>query len=170
MLFVYIGVAVLAVILVILVFAMLYRVIVSTNEVHIIQRNESTTVYGGGAKDGTKTNNVYYNIPSWIPAFGISRIVLPISHFSIDLNNYETFDKDKVPFVVDVNGFFRISNPAQAAQRIENFEALRVQLTQIVDGAMRTVFAKKTVIEIMEARSEISEMFNEEVVTQLANW
>lgn len=67
-------------------------------------------------------------------------------------------------------GFFRIANPVEAAEKIESFEHLKDQLQQIISGAIRTVFSGKTIIEIMEARSAISEMFNKEVQPQLINW
>lgn len=143
-----------------------FRVVVSTNEVHIIQKKTTSISYGRGQAAG----NVYYNFPSWIPVIGISRIILPVSNFDITLNGYEAFDKDKVPFRVDVVGFFRIANPIEAAEKIESFEHLKAQLEQIINGAIRTVLAGKTITEIMEARSAISEMFNKEVQPQLVNW
>ena len=144
----------------------MFRVVVSTNEVHIIQKKKSSISYGKWHDAG----NVYYNFPSWLPVIGISRIILPVSNFNITLNSYEAFDKDKVPFRVDVVGFFRIANPVEAAEKIESFEHLKDQLQQIISGAIRTVFSGKTIIEIMEARSAISEMFNKEVQPQLINW
>lgn len=133
-----------------------FRVVVSTNEVHIIQKKKTSISYGKGQEAG----NVYYAFPSWIPLVGISRIILPVSNFDITLEGYEAFDKDKVPFRVDVVGFFRISNAVEAAEKIESFEHLKTQLTQIINGAIRTVFSGKTIIEIMEERSTISVLFN----------
>lgn len=143
-----------------------FRVVVSTNEVHIIQKKKTSISYGKGQEAG----NVYYAFPSWIPLVGISRIILPVSNFDITLEGYEAFDKDKVPFRVDVVGFFRISNAVEAAEKIESFEHLKTQLTQIINGAIRTVFSGKTIIEIMEERSTISVLFNQEVQPQLIHW
>jgi flotillin len=68
--------------------------------------------------------------------------------------------RDKVPFRVDVVGFFRIANPIEAAEKIESFEHLHNQLKLIINGAIRTVLSSKTIIEIMEERSTISQLFN----------
>ncbi len=143
-----------------------FRVVVSTNEVHIIQKKKTSISYGKGQEAG----NVYYAFPSWIPIIGISRIVLPVSNFDISLDAYEAFDQNKVPFRVDVVGFFRIANPIEAAEKIESFEHLHNQLKLIINGAIRTVLSSKTIIEIMEERSTISQLFNQEVEPQLKNW
>lgn len=143
-----------------------FRVVVSTNEVHIIQKKSTSISYGKWQVAG----NVYYAFPSWLPLIGISRIVLPVSNFDISLDAYEAFDKDKVPFRVDVVGFFRIANPIEAAEKIESFEHLHNQLKLIINGAIRTVLSSKTIIEIMEERSTISQLFNAEVEPQLQNW
>ena len=58
---------------------LLFRRVVATNEVHIVQTSKSTTSYG---KDTTNGNS-YYEFPSWIPIIGVTKIVLPVSIFSI---------------------------------------------------------------------------------------
>jgi flotillin len=86
------------------------RRIVPTNVVHIVQRGNTTTSYGVG-----KTSNVYYEWPAWLPKFGVSVRELPLSNFDIDLREYFAYDKDRVPFVVDVKAFFHINNTNIAA-------------------------------------------------------
>src|SRR5688572_11745861 len=78
-----------------------WRVVVPTNLVHIVQSSRKTTSYGaiGGA------GNAYYNIPSFIPFFGVTRIILPVNNFSILLSAYEAYDKDRAPFELDIIGF-----------------------------------------------------------------
>lgn len=145
--------------------SMLFRVVVSTNEVHIIQRNKTSVSYG---KD--QGANVYYNRPSRMPFIGITKIVLPVSNFDISLEWYEAYDKHKVPFEVDVVGFFRISDPVKAAQRISSYEDLKLQLANVVNGSIRKVLSGHEIIDIMESRNTISNEFTEEVEPQLANW
>ncbi|EEV25323.1 SPFH domain-containing protein [Actinobacillus minor 202] len=70
-----------------LVIALLFRRVVKTNEVHIVQSGGKTTSYG---KD-TGNGNVYYAFPSWLPVIGVSTIVLPVSVFSIKIDNYERY-------------------------------------------------------------------------------
>jgi len=146
--------------------AMAFRRVVSANEVHIIQSARKTTSYG---KD-TESGNVYYEWPSSLPIFGVTKIVLPVSVFDLDLSEYEAYDLGRVPFVVDIKSFFRISNTNLAAQRVENFAELKNQLLAIVQGAVRTILAKSDIEEIMETRSKFGQMFTDEVGGQLEHW
>lgn len=149
-----------------IVVAILLRRVVAPNEVHIVQSSKATTSYG---KD-TQNGNTYYEWPSWIPVIGITKTVLPVSVFDIDLHAYEAYDKDRVPFVVDIVAFFRISDSNLAAQRVESFSQLEEQLTMIVKGAIRTVIASHVIDEIMLERSKYGEQFTREVEAQLENW
>ena len=104
--------------------ALMFRRVVATNEVHIIQSAKNTISYG---KD-TGNGNTYYEWPSWIPIFGVTKIILPVSVFDINLNSYEAYDKGRVPFIVDITAFFRIKDSNVAAQRVANFEEFRLDL------------------------------------------
>lgn len=141
------------------------RRIVPTNVVHIVQRGNTTTSYGVG-----KTSNVYYEWPSWLPKFGVNVRQLPVSNFDIDLREYSAYDKDRVPFVVDVKAFFHINNTNIAAEKVESFEELRGQLENVVQGAVRSILAKSKLEEIMEERSIFGKQFTEAVNADLKNW
>ena len=158
---------VLAVVIVLwLVLAILFRRVVSTNVVHIVQRGRTTMPYGTGLTAG----NVYYAWPSWIPRFGINVIQLPVSNFDLTLEDYEAYDMDRVPFMVHVTSFFRIADTALAAQRVDSIVALKEQLMQIVQGAVRKVLASDKVDAIMLERSKFGAAFTAEVVEQLKQW
>lgn len=146
--------------------SIMFRRVVSTNEVHIVQSARKTQSYG---KD-TPNGNVYYEWPSWIPKFGISKIVLPVSVFDLDLAAYEAYDKGRLPFVVDIKAFFRITNSDVAAQRVSSFEDLQSQLLAVVQGAVRTILASSDIEEIMQGRSKFGDEFTKEVTAQLTNW
>jgi flotillin len=146
--------------------SILFRRVVSTNEVHIVQSSKSTTSYG---KD-TGNGNTYYEWPSWIPLIGITKIVSPVSVFDLDLTNYEAYDKGRLPFLVDVKAFFRITDTNIAAQRVSSFDELNTQLKAIVQGAVRTILAGSEIEEIMQGRSKFGEEFTKEVDGQLSNW
>ncbi len=146
--------------------ALFLRRVVSTNEVHIIQSGNATVSYGKDHGAG----NSYYEWPSWIPKIGIVKIVLPVSVFDEDLESYEAYDKGRLPFVVDVKAFFRITDSNVAAQRVSSFDELRNQLRAILQGAVRTILASADIEEIMQGRSQFGEMFTTEVEGQLKNW
>lgn len=141
------------------------RRIVPTNVVHIVQRGSQTVSYGVG-----KQSNVYYEWPAWLPHLGVSVRELPVSNFDIDLESYSAYDKDRVPFFVDVKAFFHIKNTNVAAEKVESFEELRSQLKNVVQGAVRSILAKSKLEEIMEERSIFGEQFTEAVNADLQNW
>lgn len=146
--------------------ALFLRRVVPTNEVHIVQSGKSTVSYGKDHSAG----NTYYEWPSWIPVVGIVKIVLPVSVFDEDLESYEAYDKGRLPFVVDIKAFFRITDSNVAAQRVSSFNELRNQLRAILQGAVRTILASADIEEIMQGRSQFGEQFTKEVESQLKNW
>ena len=61
-----------------IILAAAFRIVVSTNDVHIVQSAKRTVSYGKGEEAG----NTYYQWPSWIPVIGIKVISLPVSVFA----------------------------------------------------------------------------------------
>ncbi|HEY9143064.1 MAG TPA: SPFH domain-containing protein [Arenimonas sp.] len=141
------------------------RRVVPVNEVHIVQTRKNTVSYGKGFD-----SNTYYEWPSRIPMIGLTRVTLPVSNFAIDLPDYAAYDKERVPFLVHVMAFFRISDSNTAAQRVASFEELKDQLTAIVQGSVRTVLAAHEIDQIMLDRSRFGEAFTKEVQPQLGGW
>lgn len=146
--------------------ALFLRRVVPTNEVHIVQSSNKTTSYG---KD-TGNGNTYYQWPSWLPVLGVTKVVLPVSVFDLDLESYEAYDQGRLPFVVDVKAFFRIDNSNLAAQRVASFTELHEQLKAIVQGAVRVILASNDIETILQGRATFGEQFTKEVTEQLANW
>ena len=159
------GLVILGLIGVLLFYLLLLRRIVPTDEVHIVQRGNSTTSYGVG-----KDSNVYYELPVWLPIWGVSVRELPVSNFDVHLENYEAYDQEKVPFVVDVVSFFHISDSNVAAKKVSSFQELEAQLKTIVQGAIRSILANAPIEKIMEDRSTFGLQFTEAVRDDLANW
>jgi flotillin len=149
----------------VLIYVLSLRRIVPTNVVHIVQRGNQTVSYGT-----KKSSNVYYEWPGWLPKLGVTVRVLPVSNFDIELKRYEAYDKDRVPFVVDVKAFFHISDTNVAAEKVESFEELKGQLENVVQGAVRSILAKSKLEEIMEERSVFGKQFTEAVNVDLKNW
>lgn len=147
------------------IYVLTLRRIVPTNVVHIVQRGDKTVSYGVG-----KGSNVYYEFPKWLPKIGVMVRVLPVSNFDIDLSKYSAYDKDRVPFIVDVKAFFHIADTNKAAEKVESFEELKKQLENVVQGSVRSILAKSKLEEIMEERSIFGEKFTESVKTDLSNW
>jgi len=141
------------------------RRIVPTNIVHIVQRGSATVSYGVG-----KTSNVYYEFPSWVPVIGVSVRELPVSNFDIELNKYSAYDKDRVPFVVDIKAFFHIDDTNIAAAKVSSFNEMKDQLENVVQGAVRSILAKNPLEYIMEERSVFGKQFTDSVNSDLKEW
>lgn len=157
---------VVAIIAVTLLAAVLFRIVVSTNDVHIVQSAKKTVSYGKGQDAG----NTYYKWPAWLPVLGVRVIVLPVSVFDLKLDNYAGYDKGRVPFIIDIMAFFRIDDSNMAAQRVHSFQELNDQLLGILQGATRSILAKSDIEEILEKRAEFGKMFTEAVDEQLKAW
>ncbi len=149
----------------VIVIAISFRVVVPTNAVHIVQSAKRSTPYGrdmGG--------NTYYKWPSWVPLIGVKVSVLPLSVFRVELEDYAAYDKGRLPFVLDVLAFFRIADPAKAAERLSSITELDGQLKGIMQGVVRTILANALIEDILGKRAEFSESFTKEVSAQLPQW
>lgn len=146
--------------------AIIFRRVVPTNEVHIVQSSKATVSYGKDSGNG----NTYYEWPSWMPLFGVTKVRLPVNIFDLDLEGYEAYDQGRLPFVVDVKAFFQITNSNIAAQSVLSFDELREQLKAIVQGAVRVILASNSIETILQGRSTFGEQFTKEVAEQLTRW
>ena len=156
------------------------RRVVKPSEVHVVRESKNTLIYGNiksiTTADGKviepeeTAGNVYYQIPQWFPIWGVEVQVLPLSNFSVDLHGYEAYDKDKLPFEVDITAFFRIADYRQAASRIEDSATLQKHLTKIVQSAVRSILANDSLDQIMTKRSVYGEQFTNEVAEHLKEW
>jgi flotillin len=154
-----------AIIFLVLLIAISFRVVVPTNAVHIVQSAKRSTPYG---KD--MGGNTYYKWPSWLPIIGVKVSVLPLSVFRVELEDYAAYDKGRLPFVLDVLAFFRIADPAKAAERLSSITELDGQLQGIMQGVVRTILANALIEDILGKRAEFSESFTKEVSAQLPQW
>lgn len=146
--------------------AIMFRRVVPTNMVHIVQSKKQTTSYGRGKDAG----NTYYEWPSWLPVIGVTVTKFPESIFEVSLSNYEAYDKTRLPFVVDIVAFFRVEESATAAQRVASFEELKAQLKNVLQGAVRRILGTNDLEAIMEGRSEFGNQFTSEVGAQITEW
>lgn len=162
----------LPVLLLVSIYILSLRVVVPTNEVHIVQRGNKTISYGKVTKDGEDNinGNVYYRFPEWMPYIGVTQTSLPLSVFSIKLENYEAYDIDRLPFLVDIMAYFRVNDSNKAASRIQNTVELKDQITNIVKGSVRSIMANSKLEAIMSERSTYGQQFTDAVRDQLKEW
>lgn len=158
------------------------RRVVPTNEVHIVQSSKGRIEYGkspelsvGQTVETTGTivqahSNTYYEWPTWIPFLGVQVKILPLTVFDQDLEDYEAYDADRVPFQVHVKAFYRILNPRLAAERIEDMDDLKNQLEASLQGAIRSILAGSDIHAIMTGRKEFGDKFTDAVNEDLREW
>jgi flotillin len=146
--------------------AMVWRVVVSTDHIHVVQSRKHSTPYGRGMEAG----NVYYKIPSSIPFFGVKVMELPTAIFSVAVNKYDAYDSARVPFLVDVIAFFQVDDAVEASRRVSNAQELINQLQNTMRGAVRRILASFPINDIMGSRSTLNETFFKEVSEQTKNW
>lgn len=142
------------------------RRIVPADMVHVAQTTKKTTSYGKASANG----NVYYKWPRWMPVLGVEVKELPTNIRMLNLPNFPAYDKDRVPFLVDITAFYRVSNTDTAAERIESIDKMENQFDTIVKGAIRNILAQSKLETIMEERSEYGKKFTEQVAEDLKQW
>lgn len=142
------------------------RNVVKPNMVDVVVQNKSINIYGSTVGKG----NAYWLWPEWIPVIGRTKVSLPLSVFDIDLVEYDAYDVERVPFVVDIKAFFRINDPAIAGTRVLDMAELIEQLRGILQGTVRTILAKSDIEEALGERSKFGHMFTEQTAEQLKEW
>jgi len=160
----------------------LLRRVVPTNEVHIVQSGKRSISYGVGIESSSTketddqisakglNGNTYYEFPSWIPVIGVLVSKYPVSVFAEELIDYEAYDQGRLPFVIDVKAFFRISDSEIAARRVSSFSEMRSQLNAILQGCIRSILATNSIESIMQDRAKFGEAFTKEVDDNLKSW
>lgn len=148
------------------------RCVVAPNEVHIVRQGKKTLSYGSDVNDqsNTSSGNSYYKWPAWLPFLGVSVNILPLSVFDIRLDNYPGYDKNRLPFALDIQAFFRICDYKLAASRISDFAELKSQLTSILQGSSRSLLANEVLSDIMGERNKYGEMFTQAIAESLKSW
>jgi flotillin len=158
------------------------RRVVPTNEVHIVQSGKRSISYGVGIESNASkeagadlklkglNGNTYYEFPSWIPIIGVLVSKYPVSVFAEELIDYEAYDQGRLPFVIDVKAFFRISDSEIAARRVSSFSEMRSQLNAILQGCIRSILATNSIESIMQDRAKFGEAFTQEVDDNLRAW
>lgn len=149
---------------VVLFLALTYKVI-DPNEAHVVVfMGRGRKVYT--PKEGGKTS--YFFIPHFM-----KRFMLPLTNVKMDIQNIHLHDKEVAPFVCDVITWLHISDPIQAAERLNlanPFPSLQADLENIVQAVARAVAMKQEVIDILRDRATFSQSVNAEVGKVLDAW
>ena len=147
-------------------YIMTLRKVVATNEVHIVQSKNKTVVYG----KNTKTGNVYRAIPPWVPGFGVVVTQLPSTILNISFNDFVVRDSNLIPFVVNLRAYAVIEDYILAATRIFTINEVKEHLTGVLQSTVRKMFAKYTLMGILERRNSLGEELTEACKEEFKLW
>jgi flotillin len=146
--------------------AITLRRVVPTNRVDIVQSSGKTTSYGKDRANG----NVYYAWPPWLPVIGVTVTHFPESVFTVELKDYAAYDVGRLPFLVDIMGFFRIGDSDKAAHRVADFAELQMQLHSVMESTVRSVLASAKLEDIMQDRVVLAGEFTKAINASLEEW
>lgn len=147
-------------------YALSLRKIVPTNEVHVIQNGNKTIVYG----KNSKTGNVYYAVPTWVPKYGVTVTKLPSTVINLSLKDFFVRDKNMLPFQVDIKAYAVVEDFIPAANRVFTLGELKDHLTGTIQSIVTSTFAKEQLKDIMEKRTEYNDGFTNECTPQFQEW
>jgi len=145
--------------------------VVKPNQVHVVvTRSKGRKVYMSRA--GEKSS--YFHIP-----FLQQRIIMPLENIPLQLEDIPLRDKDLAKFLADVRAWLNISDPILAAERIgkvetehteRGYEAIRIDVIDLIQGVVRNSSMKMPVEEIMKERKLFSDSVKKEVEAELTQF
>jgi len=159
--------------LLVVIFIATYKV-VDPNDAHVVvfmgrgRRLYAPKLTEHEGVESKKAKTSYFFIPLLM-----KRFILPLTNVKMDISNIHLNDAEVAPFVCDVITWLHISDPIQAAERLnlsEPFESLKEDLINIVQAVARAVSMKKEVLEIMRDRTSFSQLVSDEVGGILEKW
>ncbi|MCK5017888.1 MAG: hypothetical protein KAS32_12565, partial [Candidatus Peribacteraceae bacterium] len=155
-------------VLLILFFLFTYTVI-DPNDAHVVVfMGRGRKIYSPVEKEGRKTKTSYFYIPLLM-----KRFKLPLTNVKMDIKNIHLNDREVAPFICDVITWLHISDPIQAAERLDlkqPFESLEADLINLVQAVARAVAMKQEVLDIMRDRQTFSKSVSAEVGDILNQW
>lgn len=162
--------AIVAVIVLVIVFASSYKV-VGSNEAHIVVfMGRGRKIYSPVAAEGVKAKTAYFFFP-----MVMKRYIMPLTNVKDDIQNIPLNDKEMAPFVCDVVAWLHIEDPVKAAERLDfssgnAFTSLHQDLTAIVQAIARASSMKQEILDIMRDRKTFSDGVSKEVDIVLEQW
>jgi len=161
--------AVVAVVAVLLAFSW-YR-IVPANAAHVVIRRGATRVYSSHKEQSTHGRAAYFEIPKWIPHFGVRVHAMPLSMLEINVKDFLAFDRDRVRFECDIVAYMVVENPMKAAKRFPfGLNELKDQVFKIIKATTRDTTTKLTIREIINDRPAIARRVHEYLEPEVVKW
>ena len=136
--------------------ALSLRQVVPPDYIHAVTYSSGRVYYGA---PGTKMS--YIRWPSWVPYWGVDVKVLPTWIIERKLTAHRAWDKNNLPFVLDITAFFKmdLEHVDLAFRSVENLNTFKQHLTEVFEGVVRNLLAKYDILQILKERSVLAETF-----------
>jgi regulator of protease activity HflC (stomatin/prohibitin superfamily) len=149
------------------------RQIVDIKYADVVVRTKGTSIYSADTEiPEREPSAVYYNIPAWVPIYGVIVKRMPLEIMQIPVKGYETFAKSNARFVIDVSVYCRIISVKTAAQKFPgtSIEDFKKGMSSIIVSAVRKTTANYAIEDIISKRKEIGDEIHNEIREDFAKW
>jgi len=149
-------------------FLLTYKVI-DPNEAHVIVfMGRGRKVYTPKEMPGTRMKTSYFYIPILM-----NRSILPLRNEKMGIEDISLNDSEVAPFKCDIITWLHISDPVQAAERLnlsQPFVSLQSDLEELVRATARSVSMQYEILSIMRDRESFSTAVSKSVGDVLKEW
>jgi flotillin len=155
-----------------LIFAGLYTIVPADYVDVVIQRGK-INIFSSHKEYSTNGKAAYFNIPGWFFIFGLGMEVhrIPLKIITINVPNFLAFDKDRARFICDIICYVTVKDPLVAAKRFSgDVEAMKNQVSMIVQATTRDVTTKKPIREIINNRDDIINTISPKLAETITHW
>ncbi|HUW55889.1 MAG TPA: SPFH domain-containing protein [Planctomycetota bacterium] len=147
-----------------------YR-IVPANAAHVVIRRGATRVFSPHKEQSAHGKAAYFEIPRWIPHFGVRVHAMPLSMLEINVKDFLAFDRDRVRFECDIVAYMVVEDAMKAAKRFPaGLNELKDQVFKIIKATTRDTTTKLTIREIINDRPAIARRVHEYLEPEVVKW
>ncbi len=147
-----------------------YRVVPANMADVVVQRGK-IRVYSGHKQHSGDGRAAYFEVPRFIPFFGMQVQHMSLQMLEIDVPNFLAFDQDRVRFECDIVAYVAVEDAIRAAQRFPHgLNELNSQIVKIVQATTRDTTTKLTIREIINERDRIAQKIHAVLSPEVQKW
>ena len=141
---------------------LLLAVLFLTQAIRIVAEYERGVIFRLGRLIGVKGPGLFILIP------GVDRMVkVDLRTVTLDVPTQEVITRDNVPAKVNAVVYFRVTDPSNAVNKIQNF---MLATSQIAQTTLRSVVGQVTLDEVLSEREEINRRLQMIIDQQTDPW
>lgn len=141
---------------------LLLAVLFLTQAIRIVAEYERGVIFRLGRLIGVKGPGLFILIP------GVDRMVkVDLRTVTLDVPTQEVITRDNVPAKVNAVVYFRVTDPSNAVNKVQNF---MLATSQIAQTTLRSVVGQVTLDEVLSEREEINRRLQMIIDQQTDPW